>query len=533
MASRGWRTARGAGAFLDGFLKGQEIAGRFQKDRQDEEVRGQIAATDENFTPRQTPVASGDEAMTAGQQAHQDALRNATSEEEIAQVDSNFKPTLDALQAQRNSPASVAYSMGTGGAYKQQAEPFSTGDVEGAKARERASIYQRAGREDDAARVLLNASRARELSDQDAIRGAMSRGVPDRNAPTMTAGATDLADVASFGGGGALPRSAAPAEDARLGAVQQGIKKPAADAGDFLPQYLERIAPRVQAEYLRQGKVVEAKAFQDLMDSQEGKVYTKNWTNAVRKIEMGDLDGAVPDLAKIYTSYPDGRRAQATKLDGGRYQIDMVDEATGKTVNTITLESGALVRKAAMALRPEKLAEFLAAQEGKRTAEAASLDKAVELENLRQQGQDTRDDRRDDRLAKRLGADAARRAGGGSITPAQQRSNAEIDAAREAVAGLSPQDIMRRTAKATNTGRENPDYDPGLARQAALANRRKVGDDDMFDQPKPKPAAPAFDRADVAKRFRSDPAMNNRTMGKETQHGIEVLQNGKLIGYFQ
>lgn len=235
---------------------------------------------------------------------------------------------------------------------------------------------------------------------------------------------------------------------ARLGAVQQGVKKP--DAADFLPHYLERIAPRVQAEYIRQGRIGDAKAFQDLMDSQDGKVYTRNWTNAVRKIEMGDLDGAVPDLTKLYTSYPDGRRAQATKLEGGKYQIDMIDEATGKTVNSFALESGDLVRKAAMALRPEKLAEFLAAQEGKRTAEAASLNKSIELELLRQDGQEIRDDRRDERLATRLEADAARRAaGGGSLTPVQQRSNAEIDAAREAVAGLSPQEIARRTAKAT------------------------------------------------------------------------------------
>jgi hypothetical protein len=307
-----------------------------------------------------------------------------------------------------------------------------------------------------------------------------------------------------------------------------------------VPHYLERIAPRVQAEYVRQGKLTEAKAFQDLMDSQEGKVYTKNWASAVRRIEAGDFDGAVPDLAKLYTSYPDGRRAQAKNMGGGKFQIDMIDEATGKIVQTATLESGELVRKAAMALRPEKLAEFMAAQEGKRTAEAASLNKATELERLRQDGQDSRDDRRDERLGMRLDAQGqqlerrlAAQGERGGLTAVQHRANAEIDAAREAVAGLSPQDIMRRTAKATNTGRENPDYDPGLARQAALANRRKVGDDEAFDGRQQKPAAPAFDRTDVAKRFRADKTMNNRTLGKETQHGVEVLEKGRLIGYFQ
>jgi hypothetical protein len=510
-------------------LKGQEIGRGIRKDQQDEEVRGQIAATDENFTPRSTPVAAGDEALAAGQQAHRAELKNAVSEEEIAAVDSNFKPTLDALEAQRQTPASTVYSMGTGGAYKQQAEPFSAGDVEGAKARERALIYQKAGREDDAARVLLNASRSRELSDQDAIRGAFAtpaataaQGIPMVSTNRPGTGLSDSMDAA------ALPAGAQDQMTARPGAG-----KPAADAVDFLPQYLERIAPRVQAEYIRQGKLTEAKAMQDLLDSQEGKTYTRNWANVVRKVEMGDLDGAVPDLAKLYTSYPDGRRAQAKKLDGGKYQIDMIDEATGKIVQTATLESGDLVRKAAMALRPEKLAEFMAAQEGKRTAEAASLDKSLQLEGLRQDGQEAREDRRDARLVKQIDAASARHAQGRGLTAAQERSNAEIDAARDAVSGMSPQDIARRTAKATNTGRENPDFDPGLARQAALAGRRKVGDDELFDSPKPKPAAPAFDRADVAKRFRADKTMMNRTLGKETQHGVEVLEKGKLIGYFE
>jgi hypothetical protein len=532
MGRRARRTVAGAGAFLNGFLKGQEMARGIRKDQQDEEVRGQIAATDENFTPRQTPAASGEEAMAAGQQAHQDALKNATSEEEIAAVDANYKPTLDALQSQRNTPASVVHSMGTGGAYKQQDEPFSPGDVEGAKARERASIYSRAGREDDAARVLLNASRSRELSDQDAIRGAYAtpagtaaQGIPMVSTNRASTGLSESMDASM------LPAGAQEQMQGRQ--AQPGGTKPAANSPDPLPHYLERIAPRVQAEYVRQGKLTEAKAFQDLMDSQEGRNYTKNWASAVRRIETGDFDGAVPDLAKLYTSYPDGRRAQAKNMGGGKFQIDMIDEATGKIVQTATLESGELVRKAVMALRPEKLAEFMAAQEGKRTSEAASLDKSLQLEGLRQEGQETREDRRDARLVKQIDAANARHAQGRGLTAAQERSNAEIDAARDAVAGMSPQDIARRTAKATNTGRENPDFDPGLARQAALAGRRKVGDDELFDAPKPKPAAPAFDRADVAKRFRADRTMDRRTLGKETPNGIEVLEKGKLIGYFQ
>lgn len=58
----------------------------------------------------------------------------------------------------------------------------------------------------------------------------------------------------------------------------------------------------------------------------------------------------------------------------------------------------------------------------------------------------------------------------------------EIDAARRSVSDLSPEDIRQRTAKTTNTGRENPLFDPGLERASRLASRRKIGADDWFDQ---------------------------------------------------
>lgn len=122
-----------------------------------------------------------------------------------------------------------------------------------------------------------------------------------------------------------------------------------------------------------------------------------------------------------------------------------------------------------------------------------------------------------------------------SLTPAQQRSNAEIDAARATMAQLDPDEIKRRSQKATNTGRENPDYDPNLARASSLSGRRKIGDDADFDQRKPDqpPSADTGNRSDIAKRFRADPSMSSRTLGKETPNGIEVMEKGKLIGYFR
>jgi hypothetical protein len=120
----------------------------------------------------------------------------------------------------------------------------------------------------------------------------------------------------------------------------------------------------------------------------------------------------------------------------------------------------------------------------------------------------------------------------GSLTQAQERSNIEIDAARARIATLDPAEVRRRSQKATNTGRENPDYDPSIAREAALASRRKVGTDEFFDSRQGQtPTAPRV--APVQSRFASDPAMKDHKMGKSTPQGLEVLDaSGKLIGHY-
>ncbi len=140
----------------------------------------------------------------------------------------------------------------------------------------------------------------------------------------------------------------------------------------------------------------------------------------------------------------------------------------------------------------------------------------------------------------RLGRTLEARAGNTRpLTAAQQRSNQEIDAARETIRGLTPEEIRRRTSKATNTGRENPDYDPGLARAAGLANRRKVGEDDQFDNalrgPEQRQQQDAATRArqQLITAFRADRSMAGRRLGRETPHGMEVLDaNGKVTGYY-
>lgn len=338
--------------------------------------------------------------------------------------------------------------------------------------------------------------------------------------------------------------------DAGLASAQRGASKPVTE----FSQYLERVAPRVMSKLVAQGKLDQAKHFSDFVRTERGQSYTDTWAGAMRSTVNGDFAGALPKIEKLYNaSVPDGRTAKISALDGDRYRVDFIDDKTGAVVSSREDSAGNLSHLGVTALSPEKAATWFATRDAELERETIAnrrLDRQAEINAAR----DTeREDRRDERLGqrldanaaaleRRLSADAERRAGGKGLTAAQERTNAEIDAARERIAGMDPAEIQRRSAKATNTGRENPDHDPSIARAAALAGRRKIGDDPDFDARSSEPSvgmAPsgktgqATQRADVAKRFRADPAMNNHTLGKETPNGIEVLSKGKLIGYFR
>lgn len=122
---------------------------------------------------------------------------------------------------------------------------------------------------------------------------------------------------------------------------------------------------------------------------------------------------------------------------------------------------------------------------------------------------------------------------GDKLTLPQVRSNFEIDAARKAVSGLTAEEIKRKTSNYTATGRENPDFDPTMAKAVSLANRRKYGADDHFDQNQ-QTQQPAGSDGDVTTRFRSDQAMQGHKLGKQTDMGVEVLDaSGKLVGHYR
>lgn len=139
-------------------------------------------------------------------------------------------------------------------------------------------------------------------------------------------------------------------------------------------------------------------------------------------------------------------------------------------------------------------------------------------------------------LAKLFQGNAKSGGNSGKLTLSQQRVNAEIEAARQSAVAIPPEELRRRTAKTTDTGRDNPDYDPTLAKASSLAARRKIGSDSAFDgrlQGKPEQATKQEDPT-AAVRFKADPTMSKYSLGNQTQKGFEVKDStGKLVGYYR
>lgn len=161
------------------------------------------------------------------------------------------------------------------------------------------------------------------------------------------------------------------------------------------------------------------------------------------------------------------------------------------------------------------------------------LQRAAERNDVLTRGQDMRAGTAADRIASNETIAGARIAERSGPTLGQQRGNAEIDAARERIAGMDATEIKRKTANFTSTGRENPDFDPTLAKAVTLANRRKVGDDQHFDQ-REQPRQPSGNDGDTLMRFRADQGMRGHTTGKQTENGIEVFDAaGRLIGHYR
>jgi hypothetical protein len=579
-------------SFLDGFNAGYDTVGKVAEGFQLADVNGMQSS--------QVGEASGEDAYQAAQSAMLKA--QADNPQEADRIAADYAPTFAALEARRSAPEGAHYSMGEGNSFTQfDHAPTAT---------EQGAVRNNARADIIAARDPLKAEQLRhtaaltlglERKNQDdaAIRSAFSqdtapvRGLqrtqasagategqattPDiqptsrvgSNLTTDPAFAKSMADNEAFATGAAVEPTpayrvpgrgtydnAADAIDsqqqARSDSGLAGLGSEARAAEAALMQagarsYHERKAPQVVEAYLKQGKVAEAKAYRDFIDSEDGRAYAGQWSQGVRKLMLGDYKGALGNWQSLYNKqlYNDGHTVKLTPLeDGKQVRSDFFDQA-GNQVHSTTMPMDALARQAGMALSPEKLVEMRAKQDSQREHDGSLLDRQLQLEGLRQKGQEIRDDRRDERvgmridaqseaLDRRLAADAERR---GGLTATQQRTNDSIAAARKQLAGMSADDVRKKTQQYEQSGRINDEFDAGLARAAKLATSRMFGEDpehDRFSGAKGKENAAANAKAETATRFGADPAMKSYRLGAQTPQGHEVRDAaGKLLGYYR
>lgn len=388
----------------------------------------------------------------------------------------------------------------------------------------------------------------RRRADADELRQVFSGG--GRNATLLASGPTDMADVTASN---TPPQSAATSTRADGSPMSVAANLARGGVGATLQQAQQTQergdldamlghTQRAVATLMKQGRIEEAKRLADFAESEDGRRYSTAWLRGMRLHAIGDDVGALSAFEKLYNAqlYDDGRTVKMTPVEGGKqFRLDQLD-AAGNIVGTKAGATSELARWSALALQPTKAVEFMAQQQGKRDSETAALDKALALEDLRAQREEGREDRRDERLQQRLDASERnlerRLSTRGRLTATQERANFEIDAAREYTAGLTPEEIRQRTTTYMANGRDNPLFDPALARAARLADRRKVGNDPDFvqrqDSRKPAAGAKPAPKAAAQAALAADPNMAGYSLGEQTPKGFKVLDpNGKHVGY--
>ncbi|MCX7161498.1 MAG: hypothetical protein NT083_00360, partial [Rhodocyclales bacterium] len=339
---------------------------------------------------------------------------NATPEAPSAPLETAL-PTFATETSQR-------YRMGD----KEQAQPFTPAQIGMQRARSMSDVALRHGDPVQAARFETLAATRRDTADQEEIRSTL-----DGTAPV------GLSHVRPFvNDKGGAPMS-----------VQGDAANPAAPGMQRQGSYLETVGPRVMDAYLKQGKIAEAKAWRDFTESEGGRAYANDFAQAQRLVTVGDYDTAAPVLERLYNrGYPDGRQAKLTSVGDGNFKLDVFDQKSGELLGSKTMPAPDMGKMAISALAPTKLVEFMAQQQGKREAEGSTLNRQLEIERLRQEGADVRDDRREERLQTRLDAQSAnlerRLSATGGLSVPQQRTNDAIDAARKQLEGMSPAEIL-------------------------------------------------------------------------------------------
>lgn len=301
--------------------------------------------------------------------------------------------------------------------------------------------------------------------------------------------------------------------------LQQRIKGVLqANGGQMTPESMRGI----QAEYGNAGDVGNMMKMKQLAQAQDA-AEREGWYQAMGMAAAGDVEGA----NRLYASKGNDKQTRFGLDDQGVVTVNMQGRELRFTPDQIkAIENSRLT--------PEQRAKIM-------EHEANVNYKNANAEFIRGAKSEAALVMAKSRGAKSILSHA--------LSIPQQRTNDEIDVARAALDGMTRDEVMRKTQSATATGRTNPEYDPQLAGQWKLANRRKYGEDSQFDAFARQRGATAHPQAgrpsisadlqkaraqnDISARFASDPAMKGHRTGKMTPDGVEVLDaNGRIIGHY-
>lgn len=244
-------------------------------------------------------------------------------------------------------------------------------------------------------------------------------------------------------------------------------------------------------------------------------------------IMMGDYSG----LGRFYEAFPDGRKlGNVATNEDGTIAVTTIGK-DGIESAPVTFKNNEHLANAVMSMTDSNVALKYMDNNGKRAIEEAKVNNTAD--HYRATDEHYRRSDAESRRHNTASEDIWRKKVStvGGITLPQQRTNFEIESARKQIAGMSQQEIKKRTQQYSATGRENPDYDGTLAAKVRQASRRKYGEDEDFESI----STPTMDndQPDISAKFSLDQGMKGHRLGKKTPSGFEVLDaNGRLIGHY-
>lgn len=113
--------------------------------------------------------------------------------------------------------------------------------------------------------------------------------------------------------------------------------------------------PRIYDQYMKNGQPDKAEALQAWADGVQGRRYTNDYHNAMKSVVMGDVDGGLERIERLYNaSVPDGNYMSLQNLGDGNVRVT-IRTAQGKTITNQRSLSD-FQQAVAMNLSPEQYA---------------------------------------------------------------------------------------------------------------------------------------------------------------------------------